>query len=1697
MTTIRWEFNENSYDFTNATSNSFKYMNTNSNVLDTGTNFLNVNDSSNLVYVDLNSEHNANSSYTIDFTVKDLDDSTSNVNYLTFGYHTRGHDTGSITVGKSNNKYALGVITNDSTVKSSPSTSSNIFANEFVKLRLIHDVTEYNEDKLRLYRVIDESTSEMVCNGSNLPHFDYSIPDAKLILGTSGWVNETGYNNTFDVANVVFSNIEMTLNNTIFPKGSGFEPTATHIGYFSSILPNEVLLTKFNNTLQTFYIKIRMENYNESANPLLSISNATIESVINDGDHYTYKISISTVVSTINDLNYSITIEGESTDIIANTTLSPPTFDNVAPSLVYKPTVINSNQIQFQLSNVFDDGNNNTNILMNSSMMEEYTVTINAFSNDILFASNVITNPNGSDTYTISGLESETYYMIKANITDFAGNTSNDILPVLNSGLLTNYTEGVFRTEDVTSPSNNFSIAINDKAEASTSNAGITLSFENMYDSYTDSSNALNLYYLVSNSNVSVSSLDKNDMSNIKTFTSTSPSDFNIDLYSYFDGFIGDPEYSINLGETYNVYAKLIDSHDLSTDVETTFVINQSNTFISATTDFTDNSLASSNNNLIIQWKSKYNDTSNNFNISVFDTPFTNHASNTENTTNWYATIPLSGSTQSTDTIEFEVSNDILFDETSTNSILYLQNQATQIAKNNATITTNKTEIIFENLSDTFINDFSIHSNSFYINLNLSNIDGGTQPPQKTFTDCNLEQFSNIGAISFTDLLEGATYQLYLSTSNILGYENNDIKFDSNTLPIGESYINFQTIIDKTSEGNPVVRVKSGQTTSSNVDEDSKFKIYMAAFNESYSQSQVAELFDTDNNTLRTVEFQANAIQNISNCLTLNDDSLFSDSSPPYLNIQKYYNSNISGWNLHTITPSNDQSNVFVWGMLKDAGGNKVFKETTNIFDYSIDMNTVILSNVTHNDNHNKINTSNTFAINWNTSYSADNTDFDINVFNVDISSTIQSNDSTGQSWTAYLSNIDLSSYDGSNVRDELTFNYKDIDTNIVVSNTLVVDTTAPTISFGTVVPNNTKLTVPIQLVNDISSNHAFNVNVIASNATNGESNNVYTDVIFPSGSPSNFDITNLESGLDYQVSCIVTDIVGNSTSPQIALNASKIFTVDDSNVQITIPSSDFANTSTRDVSLSNITVFDAHSDFNVAASLFATDFPGDKKNVLRSSSESNITVTVNGNNKFVFDPIPAFKKDITYKFDLSDSSLSTHPLAFRNTADGSDLTTVTGGAAGTSGSFVEYTPSSTGDAYVACETHGSGMGSYYNPIYVSENNVYYSNDIPRGTQHVITDTVLDGYYSSSGYKRVIDGVTYALGVFGIDHSTNSNNVINADKTITIDTIITGKLITFDEGKNTGGLMYFFNYDNSNAMNVINSGGENATTTSITYEEGFVNKKAITLNSNVSITMNDNRFIDNNMNEFTFATWFKYSSNLESTLLHIDDNHNISITNNTNIKVEWKTGGSNDYITSLAENKWYHLTSTINSSTLNTYLNSELLTSVATSITPTFTDIISSTRYSPFVIGSNLEGALDDTRIYTRTLSQEDVYDLYNIGGKYIHFRFEETSGSDVYDSSGHDFNAESKGTVSLSQYDTDHVVGNNSFKFNGGNYVELDGSQHGNLDVNQMTISTWLKISDLEKQADAKIPIVMKNDTFVFGLSNDKVYFDYSNYIG
>ena len=90
-----------------------------------------------------------------------------------------------------------------------------------------------------------------------------------------------------------------------------------------------------------------------------------------------------------------------------------------------------------------------------------------------------------------------------------------------------------------------------------------------------------------------------------------------------------------------------------------------------------------------------------------------------------------------------------------------------------------------------------------------------------------------------------------------------------------------------------------------------------------------------------------------------------------------------------------------------------------------------------------------------------------------------------------------------------------------------------------------------------------------------------------------------------------------------------------------------------------------------------------------------------NGTNKFAIDGVTAptitLLRGVTYTFDVSDSSVSTHPLAFKN--GGTSYTTgiTSSGTAGTTGATVTFAVAAdaplTGLTYY-CTTHGDGMGS-------------------------------------------------------------------------------------------------------------------------------------------------------------------------------------------------------------------------------------------------------------------------------------------------------------------------------------------------------------------------------------------------------------------
>jgi len=98
-----------------------------------------------------------------------------------------------------------------------------------------------------------------------------------------------------------------------------------------------------------------------------------------------------------------------------------------------------------------------------------------------------------------------------------------------------------------------------------------------------------------------------------------------------------------------------------------------------------------------------------------------------------------------------------------------------------------------------------------------------------------------------------------------------------------------------------------------------------------------------------------------------------------------------------------------------------------------------------------------------------------------------------------------------------------------------------------------------------------------------------------------------------------------------------------------------------------------------------------------------NIAVTVvnDGGNKFAFNGVTApaitLVKGFTYTFDVSASSVSSHPLAFKDSGGSAYTTGVTvNGTAGSAGANVVIVVPTTGTmpARYYCTTHGNGMGN-------------------------------------------------------------------------------------------------------------------------------------------------------------------------------------------------------------------------------------------------------------------------------------------------------------------------------------------------------------------------------------------------------------------
>jgi len=194
-------------------------------------------------------------------------------------------------------------------------------------------------------------------------------------------------------------------------------------------------------------------------------------------------------------------------------------------------------------------------------------------------------------------------------------------------------------------------------------------------------------------------------------------------------------------------------------------------------------------------------------------------------------------------------------------------------------------------------------------------------------------------------------------------------------------------------------------------------------------------------------------------------------------------------------------------------------------------------------------------------------------------------------------------------------------------------------------------------------------------------------------------------------------------------------------------------------------------------------------------------------------------------------------------------------------------------------------------------------------------------------------------------------------------------------------------------------------------------------------------------------------------------------------------------------NTWYHISGTYDGVTARLYINGQEENSVNSSIAinnssqNVYIGKSHGSRSTSFGSGTGEEtvnGRLDETRIYNRALSPDEVRKLYEWApGPVAHWRFDEKGGDTAYDSVASSSTAGGNdGGVSGATWDRGKYGGALSFD---GVDDSVEAPDDPSLDLNAFTLGAWVKFDSV----GGYHYIVSKAG----GASNDNYYFYYENY--
>ena len=418
-------------------------------------------------YLDLNTFHDVNRAFTIEFTATDLNLDPSNpnpYNYIAIGRKTYARTFDVITVGVDRNKdVVLGVVSHGGSEKTVPVSS---FSAPFqdVKFQLNYDPNQAVGKRVTLY-----ADDTLICQlGTKFNEVMVNVNDAVVFFGTSGTTNEAGHEDKFDLAEGItikdfkmYSGISMDPLTTYFRHKEFEVPTiSTRNDVVSKAASEQVTITfdTDNDIINTDDIEVKITNATDGNFDIVGVLEAY------DAENLTMKYKFSNIDKiTANEgfIEYEVDYYGKTYPFTASymesQALPKLYLDGIEDSVTYEMTDIGSNYVDFKLKTVTDGGS-----FLNSVGQldyQDYIFKLCAYTeqNGDPYGSNVsekeITSFSLDTTYRLDSLDDGLYYNMKATLTDPAGNAKDAILPNTPSQTLSkHYTRTRIRTVDVTPP---------------------------------------------------------------------------------------------------------------------------------------------------------------------------------------------------------------------------------------------------------------------------------------------------------------------------------------------------------------------------------------------------------------------------------------------------------------------------------------------------------------------------------------------------------------------------------------------------------------------------------------------------------------------------------------------------------------------------------------------------------------------------------------------------------------------------------------------------------------------------------------------------------------------------------------------------------------------------------------------------------------------------------------------------------------------------------------------------------------------------------------------------------------------------------------------------------------------------------------------------------------------------------------------